>query len=1169
MSMNTLLATPNVNLTAMSRSTDQLRMPKSLERWVSVSIERIFDTNHFMLISCDYDRVYDRVWCLIKKKDFARSFDYSYCIAALDCDQLNIASVCFEFEDHNGDEPLGILCMVNSIVVVAPTNLYSFTPGGIPRGSFCLNGKDESDEIFFCFASAQMSFAVASNKRFIIFDQLSNVIRMVWFHLYFNNRNTLANSVTIDHRDDVTICFFSQESNDDNKGFLVISKGEGDHQHLLMKDVIRICIAHSVVFITKLNTSHVEIYSYESLRHLWSHNLTTQQTPFMCATQHGVYIVQSTVEFVALGIRKHHRKELFVCDSMSLECCCASATSDRIILCSKKELTLLLSKKCPVASQYVHSHQDVCELETGVTHIITPSKLKLIHGGSSVMSSRTLPLFNTYSMAFTEKPFSKEKMSFSTMVRPLTPVRNVNHFSFCKDISPIKSTNADRALLPECIAYHDLHLNVPNRRFTDSPKYPNDLSIVCLENGLLNCRTFNAFLQIMFHNVTIRNILTKYYSPSETSLVTELCLLFRQLSTADVNRFTASNFLRVVRNKYVQCDKVGPFLDTPEIQSNEKLDSRVRICIPHLIKSLHAEVLEFEDKFKVRSETTHSEFLGACGMLQQRTTSCLSCQHETKRSRVITAQRIPQVKSGELLGGQMVSTVMHELTRDERSLIFCNRCNCSRQSLLSIRNIKLGSSIFFHFDEPPSLRDLPLYLFVSPFKCSLNPMDGTVRYILSSIVLLVNADDDLDNCVALVRVSAESLQNVVQQRGDRYQSVGQNFLLDDGSAWIVFNDSHIIPVIFDDFVKDFGVFCKPLACFYTHEHFFREAPMETPKFSDFMFLKTPPSLSKFSVFGSRSVDIEQGQAQEAGSSARLLGKSISIRKVGFRKRGMKLKILPSSNNFFKSPLSLFNELTPAECPRKGDIVAFDAEFVALSLEVAFLDKSGQRKISQPFDFFPGRVTLLRGLKPSDDVFVVDDEERSGLSTWGCGDPFFDCCIAVDEPVKDHLTRYSGLRKGDLSRTSSSYHLVTLRSVIFLMKTLVDIGVIFVGHGLDQDWRTLNLLIPSDQQIDTSLLYKRKRGSSRLSLRKLTKMVFDIEIQSETHDSYVDALYALKLYLFHQNLIQKGKAVREEFLTLLYSYPNAEHVDEFLNEYDLLQVRNDIRESKNESLTIPQ
>ena len=92
----------------------------------------------------------------------------------------------------------------------------------------------------------------------------------------------------------------------------------------------------------------------------------------------------------------------------------------------------------------------------------------------------------------------------------------------------------------------------------------------------------------------------------------------------------------------------------------------------------------------------------------------------------------------------------------------------------------------------------------------------------------------------------------------------------------------------------------------------------------------------------------------------------------------------------------------------------------------------------------GRVSVVRGEGP------------------GAGTPCIDDYIRSVEPVYDHLTRYSGLVPGDLDAAHSRHHLTTLRRAYLKLRHLVDVGAVFVGHGLKKDFRMLNIVVPPAQ-----------------------------------------------------------------------------------------------------------
>jgi len=182
-----------------------------------------------------------------------------------------------------------------------------------------------------------------------------------------------------------------------------------------------------------------------------------------------------------------------------------------------------------------------------------------------------------------------------------------------------------------------------------------------------------------------------------------------------------------------------------------------------------------------------------------------------------------------------------------------------------------------------------------------------------------------------------------------------------------------------------------------------------------------------------------------------------------------------------------------ETPGPDTVVALDTEFVAVRQPEIEMNSEGVRETIRPMTHALARVSVVRG-----------QGEDEGL-------PFIDDYITINENIVDYLTTFSGITKDDLDPRVSRHNLVPLKIAYKRLWVLLNLGCRFLGHGLRQDFRVINIQIPRAQIVDTIDLFFVKARLRKLSLAFLAWYLLGENIQLETHDSIEDARTALKLH----------------------------------------------------------
>jgi hypothetical protein len=142
-------------------------------------------------------------------------------------------------------------------------------------------------------------------------------------------------------------------------------------------------------------------------------------------------------------------------------------------------------------------------------------------------------------------------------------------------------------------------------------------------------------------------------------------------------------------------------------------------------------------------------------------------------------------------------------------------------------------------------------------------------------------------------------------------------------------------------------------------------------------------------------------------------------------------------------------------PDKGDLVAFDGEFVSVQAERVVLNAEGQKVVKEE-----GRMLLAR-------ISIISDKGCSSSSKGGKeGEEAYrllvDDYILPSEPVIDYVTRFSGIVAEDLNPSQSRYAVVPYRTAYLKLRFFLDKGCVFVGHGLQKDFETANIFVPPEQ-----------------------------------------------------------------------------------------------------------
>ncbi|KAJ1912454.1 poly(A)-specific ribonuclease [Mycoemilia scoparia] len=202
--------------------------------------------------------------------------------------------------------------------------------------------------------------------------------------------------------------------------------------------------------------------------------------------------------------------------------------------------------------------------------------------------------------------------------------------------------------------------------------------------------------------------------------------------------------------------------------------------------------------------------------------------------------------------------------------------------------------------------------------------------------------------------------------------------------------------------------------------------------------------------------------------------------------------------------------------KPGFVCALDAEFVTREAAETVINSDGTKSIYRPKTLVLARLSIVRG-------------EPGPLH----GVAFIDDYVAATGPIADYVTNFSGIRPEDLNPATTRHKLYRFKDTYRKLQYLVNAGCTLIGHGLDNDFRSINIIPRAEQIKDTVKLFSSSTHSRLISLKFLTWFILHRDIQSGEHCSIEDAVAALQIYNKYQMLTANGKEVLDQVLEDLY------------------------------------
>lgn len=708
---------------------------------------------------------------------------------------------------------------------------------------------------------------------------------------------------------------------------------------------------------------------------------------------------------------------------------------------------------------------------------------KLTNGGKKTTNPSLLPKF----LSEQDSKALTRTMSNSSETNELN--HNLNNSTVddpSESIFQYKILDNKSNKVPNCYSRLQIQYSKFGVQDFDFRFYNKSLSYCGLENHVDNSY-INSLLQLyrfspIFYNLITNNLLQEWLpndsntvinekNPQGSSVLNELAYLFDMMYKSNENPVKISNFSQVLNQiQYVKHEKLYNFdelksvdgfdLQNLIIKFNKFLVDCINVNQANQFSSVVTDYDKIINYFNIVSEL--EIISNGCEFYDKKIVNQLTLDLVSPPQNVLN-RMVNNSNSFNMNKKNHNLITFLEYSLNQSKILPCNSNNNHQLSFphtVEIRQTLLLLPPILSINIPFNNQE---YLLIKGFKKWLVPEFYTIKNSLSNKLTFKPMITQFNQ----EATKYELLGYVCEINHDLDSIKGEHNLIsyikiksNDKYQWFLFNDFLVMPMPEDEVFNISYAWKKPVVLLY---HNVQHPLNDHFNYFNESFLKASHKLNDSILYR----DHFAGDIRES----------------------------------YKKEYTL---LTQDEAPQPGTLVAIDAEFVTLQPEELEISYDGTKNLIKPKNLSLARISVIRG-----------EGDKEGV-------PFIDDYILHTEPIFDYLTSFSGIEPGDLDPINSSKNLVTLQTAYRRLWLLLNLGCVFVGHGLKNDFRCINLNVPQRQIRDTIDYFYLPDLKRKLSLKFLAFILLKENVQTGNHDSIEDAYTALLLYKRYVELQRTGE-----------------------------------------------